>query len=483
MSKLDDLEAWRDAMIPFLEAQKPKPQTGMPRHRMGVHLIGNREPDFQYMERLRPAAVKIVDPDPAVVRRVLASLDPNGVVVLRDHPMSEQKADMARDPYGTGRRHALDWIYKLTTGRFAEFGRDPRIVVVGINEPDVHNQAEEEIVFQYTKTFLETLTTNNLRGGALNLSVGWPREPDGWNILSRLEKTILDNNGFLIGHAYWYPTVQDNFLSYGNRISKCPMTVPIIIGECGYTRQLANLPQPWGWIGNMTPPAYAEQLWWYHDNVDPNVFAIMPFTTGFASQDWASKDTQPAHADILARVRTYTFPAVWPVKKGEPVPPPTDSDKNLIIYPKYMGKVTGWYGSLYTNAAGAKYAHEGLDISMKEFTPVYAAYDGVVAYSDVEPTTYGEYIRTYHPELNVCFFYGHLAERRVQTGNSVKQGQLLGYSGNTGNSTGPHLHFEVRLMTPSGGYQTGISAKGNARVDPLAWLAGWLAAGKKAEQR
>ena len=165
------------------------------------------------------------------------------------------------------------------------------------------------------------------------------------------------------------------------------------------------------------------------------------------------------------------------------MPPPTDSDKNLIIYPKYTGKVTGWYGSLYTNAAGAKYAHEGLDISMKEFTPIYAAYDGVVAYSDVEPTTYGEYIRTYHPELNVCFFYGHLALREVQTGNSVKQGQLLGYSGNTGNSTGPHLHFEVRLMTPSGGYQTGISAKGNARVDPLAWLAGWLAAGKKAEQR
>lgn len=259
------------------------------------------------------------------------------------------------------------------------------------------------------------------------------------------------------------------------------MTVPIIIGECAYTRQLINAPQPWGWNGNMLASTYAEQLWWYHDNVDPNVFAIMPFTTGFGGAEWASKDTQPVHADILSRVREYKWPKVWPVPKTSP--PPTESDKSLIILPIFTGRISGYYGSLYENDAGGKYSHEGLDIPTPIGTPVYAAYDGLVAWADYEPATYGNYIRTYHPELNVCFFYGHLSERMVETGNSVRQGQLIGKSGNTGNSSGPHIHFEVRLMNPNGTYRTGVSAKSNARVDPIAFIEGWKVRGGKVEER
>lgn len=492
MSKLDKLEAWQAKMIPFLEAQKP--QTGaLPNHRMGVHLIGNREADLQYIERLRPAAVKIVDPDPAVVRRVLAALDPNGVCVLRDHPLSEQKADMARDPVGTGLRHALDWREKLITGRFKEFGNDRRIVVCGINEPDVHNQAEEQVVYQYTKTFLETLTANNIRALALNLSVGWPRNsgaetPPIWDTFLPLASVILQGNHFLCVHEYWYPDVKSGWGWYGNRIAKCPMSVPIIIGECGYTRQLANLPQPWGWRGNVNPASYAEQLWYYHDQVDKNVFAIMPFTTGYASADWESKDTQPAHADILGRVRSYPWPSQWPVKKEPPIdPPPTESDAKLIIYPKYTGRISGYYGQPYYNNAGVFLrSHEGLDISMVSGTPVYAAADGIVEWVDqfgTEKSVYGIYCRTYHPQLNICCFYAHLSRLDIKKGNRLTQGQQLGLSGNTGNSTGPHLHFEIRLMTPTGAYRTGVSPHGNARVDPLAWLAGWVAAGNKVEER
>ena len=158
----------------------------------------------------------------------------------------------------------------------------------------------------------------------------------------------------------------------------------------------------------------------------------------------------------------------------------------LIIVPKYSGRITGFYGSLYKNSAGVAYAHEGLDISMPEGTPIYAPADGIVAWADSqqsEQSPYGIYCRTYHPQLGICGFYGHLSRCDVKTGNSVKQGQLLGLSGNTGNSTGPHLHFEIRLMTPTGAYRPGVSAQGNARVDPLAWVAGWVAAGNKVEER
>lgn len=493
---LGKLERWQAAMIPYLEAKgKPQPPMGLPSHRMGVHLIGNREADLQYIEQLRPAAVKIVDPDPAVIRRVLAALDPNGVCVLRDHPLSEQKQDMYSNPVATGLRHALDWREKLTSGRFKEFGKDRRIVVCGINEPDVHNQAEEQRVFDYTKAFLETLTANNIRALALNLSVGWPRnsgenKPPIWDTFMPLEPIIKAGNHFLCVHEYWHPEPKNGWGWYANRIAACPMSVPVIVGECGYTRQLIrmDIPQPWGWRGNLSAPTYADQLWYYHDKVDQNVFAIMPFTTGFAGVEWESKDTQPAHADILGRVRSYSWPAVWPVKKTqpEPEPEPTESDPMLIIVPKYSGRISGFYGSLYTNAAGAKYAHEGLDISMPEGTPVYAATDGVVAWADPqqsEQSPYGIYCRTYHPQLGICGFYGHLSRCDVKTGNSVKQGQLLGLSGNTGNSTGPHLHFEIRLMTPTGAYRTGVSAQGNARVDPLSFLEGWKAAGNTVEER
>lgn len=483
---IDRLEVWQPKMDAFLASlptdppPTPTPTGKLPLHRMGVHLIQSRDADLKYIESLRPAAVKILDPDPAVVRRVLAALDPAGVCILRDHPLSEQKSDMTADPAGTGKRHAADWIAKLTTGRFKEFGTDRRIVVCGINEPDVHNQAEEQIVFLYTKAFLEGLTASGIRGLALNLSVGWPRNtgpdtPPVWDTFMPLEPIILKGNHFLCVHEYWYPVLTDKWGWYGNRISKCPMSVPIIIGECGYTRQLANLPQPWGWIGNIPAPTYAAQLWAYHDNVEPNVFAILPFTSGFASQDWASKDILPAAADILARKHNYTWPAVWPVRNDEE-PPDEEPEVLTIIFPK-MDKITGWYGSMY-----GTYAHEGLDISRVTGTPVYAPFAGVVAYAGVD-ASYGNYCRIFHPRLKICTFFAHLSELRVSNGNRIAQGQLLGYTGNTGNSSGPHLHFEVRKMTDDGVYQQGWSAHTNARVDPLGFLAGWLAAGNLVEYK
>jgi len=460
----------------------------MAMHRMGVHLIGNREPDFEYIDRLKPKSVKIVDPDPSVLRRVLGRVDNDCVVVLRDHPMSEQKTDMYRQPEVTGIRHAKEWINRLTVGRFKEFHDYENIAVVGINEPDVHNEAEERIVYLYTKAFLATLTQAGVRGLALNLSVGWPRndapgQPVIWRTFMPLEEMILEGNHFLCVHEYWYPNPQSGWGWYANRISHCPMSVPIIIGECGYTRQLLrmDIAQPWGWRGNIPPTTYAEQLWYYHDNVDVNVHSIMPFTTGFAGAEWESKDTLPAHADILGRVRQYTFPSVWPVKKGDT---PTMSNKDLIIYPK-LSRISGHYGKVYDNKFGI-YGHEGLDLGFPVGTPVYAPYDGVVAWADPEGkegTAYGLYCRTYHPELRVCFFFGHMSKLAVGTMNSVKQGQLLGYTGNTGNSSGPHLHLEVRQMTEAGGYQEGWSVHENARLDPLGWLSGWLSAGKKVEYK
>jgi len=98
--------------------------------------------------------------------------------------------------------------------------------------------------------------------------------------------------------------------------------------------------------------------------------------------------------------------------------------------------------------------HEGIDIAAPEGTPIRAAASGAVilaAYTG----GYGNYTCLDHGGgLSTC--YGHQSGFAVSSGSSVSQGDIIGYVGSTGHSTGPHLHFEVRV--------------GGAAVDPLGYL-------------
>lgn len=86
--------------------------------------------------------------------------------------------------------------------------------------------------------------------------------------------------------------------------------------------------------------------------------------------------------------------------------------------------------------------HHGIDIKAAEGTPVYAAADGTVQFAK-EKGNYGILVEVKHTDAYVTK-YAHLSKLAVQSGDVVKQGQLIAYCGNTGKSTGPHLHFEVR---------------------------------------
>jgi Membrane proteins related to metalloendopeptidases len=91
--------------------------------------------------------------------------------------------------------------------------------------------------------------------------------------------------------------------------------------------------------------------------------------------------------------------------------------------------------------------HTGLDIAMNIGEKVYAAFDGVVRVAQVNGG-YGRMILIRHYN-NLETLYGHLDKIIVKVGQKVKAGDIIGYSGNTGFSTGPHLHFECRCL-----YQT-----------------------------
>jgi len=100
--------------------------------------------------------------------------------------------------------------------------------------------------------------------------------------------------------------------------------------------------------------------------------------------------------------------------------------------------------------AGFPHFHTGIDLAVPLGTPVFAAADGVVALA--RPMTdssgnlvgYGNYIVVQH-DTGLKTLYGHLLAIGVKEGDVVKRGQLIGLVGSTGNSTGPHTHFEVRI--------------------------------------
>ncbi len=96
-------------------------------------------------------------------------------------------------------------------------------------------------------------------------------------------------------------------------------------------------------------------------------------------------------------------------------------------------------GVITTNFSAA---HPAIDISNTAGTPIYAAQSGVVFYAAMSPYGYGNLIKIDHGDGRHTH-YGHFSSVVVQEGQKVSQGQLLGYEGSTGHSTGPHLHFEL----------------------------------------
>ncbi len=101
------------------------------------------------------------------------------------------------------------------------------------------------------------------------------------------------------------------------------------------------------------------------------------------------------------------------------------------------------YGYRRDPVYGAQRFHEGLDFAAPTGTEVYATADGTVTEAD-RKGGYGNMIDISHG-YNYVTRYAHLSRILVKDGEEVKRGQLIGYVGSTGKSTGPHLHYEVRF--------------------------------------
>ncbi len=105
--------------------------------------------------------------------------------------------------------------------------------------------------------------------------------------------------------------------------------------------------------------------------------------------------------------------------------------------------LTSSFGMRNHPVLGGRRQHQGIDLAAPSGTPVYATADGVVGRADWY-SSYGLYISINHG-ASMETRYAHLSRLAVAAGDNVKKGDLIGYVGSTGRSTGPHLHYEVRV--------------------------------------
>ncbi len=104
---------------------------------------------------------------------------------------------------------------------------------------------------------------------------------------------------------------------------------------------------------------------------------------------------------------------------------------------------TSGFGMRTHPVLGGRRGHKGIDLAMPTGTPIYATADGVISKADWF-SSYGLYISIEHGG-KIQTRFGHLSRLNVASGQSVKKGDLIGYVGSTGRSTGSHLHYEVRI--------------------------------------
>ena len=116
------------------------------------------------------------------------------------------------------------------------------------------------------------------------------------------------------------------------------------------------------------------------------------------------------------------------------------------MLPSLMPVEVKWYSSSFGARidpfTGKKAYHQGVDFVAELGAPIMAAAGGMVVYSDLHPQ-YGNMIAVDHGN-NLVSRYAHASKRLVKLGQVVMQGEKIAEVGNTGRSTGPHLHFEVR---------------------------------------
>ncbi len=245
-----------------------------------------------------------------------------------------------------------------------------------------------------------------------------------WNELRSCIGAAIQTGHYMGRHCYWRPGVEGptgryhalGRLQWDLSVLDTPK-LNVLVTEMGVDGGIAGNPQHQGWRVFLQPAAYAAQVAEAEAFLlaMPQVKAGFLFTSGYNAPWETYEHDQSVCQLIMQKIEGSMVKLQWP------------------LHPADIVRITQRFDPP---------RHYGLDLSCYEGSAVYASVDGVAYRGDQGSVGFGRYIRI---ESNGWYVYtAHLRDWLVESGTPVKAGQLIGASGNTGNSTGPHLHFEVR---------------------------------------
>lgn len=111
---------------------------------------------------------------------------------------------------------------------------------------------------------------------------------------------------------------------------------------------------------------------------------------------------------------------------------------------KQLNRIASGYGMRIDPVYGTPKMHKGLDFTAPQGTPIYATGDGTVVVAERADGGYGNHVEINHG-YGYQTLYGHMVRIKVARGQKVKRGEVIGWVGSTGKSTGPHCHYEVKI--------------------------------------
>ncbi|MFO7192517.1 MULTISPECIES: M23 family metallopeptidase [Thermocrispum] len=169
--------------------------------------------------------------------------------------------------------------------------------------------------------------------------------------------------------------------------------------------------------------------------------------------EWLAEKRKRAKAKARAEARAKARAKALADKRAEQKRQERAKARQAAASPEFVKPTTGRLTSAFGPRSDGQ--HGGIDVANALGTPIYAVADGTVV--EAGPASgFGKWVRIKHDDGTVTV-YGHMFEFSVRAGERVEAGEQIAEIGNNGQSTGPHLHFEVWQH-------------GSQKIDPLAWL-------------
>jgi len=293
-----------------------------------------------------------------------------------------------------------------------------------------------------------------------NTNTGWPRsigtdDVNWFNYMAPIFP-LLGANDYWSAHEYFGPygplAGKDSHPYLVGRHWQIPYECKIILGELGMDRHVEDGQGNRGWRGAVTLEQYVEMLHTATTLLSPKVRGYCLFVLDYENNQWESFDLVELlkRPDLLDRLSAPAASLVVVPKLTCPVPEPYRLTQKFRENP-------GYYRQFGVEG------HNGLDFSVVTGTPIRACDAGKVVKVQHSGTGYGNAVWLSH--IWGWSLYGHASETLAQAGQTVRAGDVIMRSGNSGNSTGPHLHFGVRRL---GQFDTPM----NHWCDPMGLLTG-----------